>query len=141
MPRGGQRQGTPGTAYTNRSDLNANKALPAATGPSRTYGDSAASQRAQNIIPMAPQPAAGSAAQQLQPAAPPAPPAPVTDLYAPSDRPDEPITAGLPTGAGPGPEALNMGEPIVDELRALFLADPGNPDLQELLELYDEGVY
>ena len=33
---------------------------------------------------------------------------PVTPLYAPSQRPEEPITAGIPMGAGPGPEVLGM---------------------------------
>ena len=30
----------------------------------------------------------------------------VTPLFAPSQRPDEPITSGIALGAGPGPEAL-----------------------------------
>jgi hypothetical protein len=34
--------------------------------------------------------------------------APVTPLFAPSSRPEEPITSGIPLGAGPGPEALGM---------------------------------
>ena len=34
--------------------------------------------------------------------------APVTPLFAPTQRPDEPITSGIPMGAGPGPEALGM---------------------------------
>ena len=34
--------------------------------------------------------------------------APVTELYAPTTRPDEPITAGINMGAGPGAEALGM---------------------------------
>ena len=29
-----------------------------------------------------------------------------TPLYAPSQRPDEPVTSGIPLGAGPGPEVL-----------------------------------
>jgi hypothetical protein len=33
---------------------------------------------------------------------------PVTSLYAPSQRPDEPITSGIALGAGPGPEVLGM---------------------------------
>ena len=33
---------------------------------------------------------------------------PVTPLFAPSQRPDEPITAGIPMGAGPGPEVLGI---------------------------------
>jgi hypothetical protein len=32
----------------------------------------------------------------------------ITPLYAPTQRPDEPITAGSIMGAGPGPEALGM---------------------------------
>ena len=34
--------------------------------------------------------------------------APVTELYAPTQRPDEPITAGIDMGAGPGSSALMM---------------------------------
>ncbi len=33
---------------------------------------------------------------------------PVTPLYAPSQRPDEPITSGIAMGEGPGPEVLGM---------------------------------
>lgn len=32
----------------------------------------------------------------------------VTPLYAPSQRPDEPVTAGIAVGPGPGPEALGV---------------------------------
>ena len=32
----------------------------------------------------------------------------ITPLYAPTQRPDEPITSGIPMGEGPGPEALGM---------------------------------
>jgi hypothetical protein len=39
---------------------------------------------------------------------------PVTPLYAPTQRPDEPITSGAPIGAGPGPEALGMNMPAMD---------------------------
>jgi hypothetical protein len=39
---------------------------------------------------------------------------PVTPLYAPSQRPDEPITSGIPMGAGPGPEILGINQPSVD---------------------------
>jgi len=38
----------------------------------------------------------------------------VTPLYAPTQRPDEPITSGIPMGAGPGPEVLGMNQPSVD---------------------------
>lgn len=35
-------------------------------------------------------------------------PSQITSLYAPTERPDEPITAGITRGAGPGPEVLGM---------------------------------
>jgi hypothetical protein len=34
--------------------------------------------------------------------------APVTELFAPTTRPEEPITAGIDLGAGPGSEVLGM---------------------------------
>ena len=36
--------------------------------------------------------------------------APVTELYAPTERPNEPITAGIDRGAGPGSSALMMAK-------------------------------
>ena len=38
----------------------------------------------------------------------------VTPLYAPTQRPEEPITSGIPMGAGPGPEVLGMNQPSAD---------------------------
>lgn len=35
----------------------------------------------------------------------------VTPLFAPTERPDEPITAGAPFGAGPGPAPTMAGPP------------------------------
>ena len=36
--------------------------------------------------------------------------APVTELFAPTERPNEPITAGIDRGAGPGSSALMMAK-------------------------------
>ena len=36
--------------------------------------------------------------------------APVTELFAPTERPDEPVTAGIDMGAGPGSKALMMSK-------------------------------
>ena len=36
---------------------------------------------------------------------------PVTSLFAPSQRPDEPVTTGVDVGAGAGTEALMMAKP------------------------------
>lgn len=55
---------------------------------------------------MAPAPSpVATAAPTTAPAPPSAPPVP---LDAPSQRPAEPVTAGLPVGAGPGTEALGV---------------------------------
>lgn len=40
--------------------------------------------------------------------------APVTPLYAPTERPGEPITTGIPMGDGAGPEVLGMNQPTID---------------------------
>jgi len=81
--------------------------------PSQNYGDRKA--MAEQIA---------GAATTAQPSAKPAPAAamqgaaaqePVVPLYAPTQRPNEPITAGIPLGAGPGPEALG-GRPVEGKL-------------------------
>jgi hypothetical protein len=40
--------------------------------------------------------------------------APLTPLFAPTERPDEPITTGIPMGAGAGPEVLGINQPSAD---------------------------
>ena len=41
--------------------------------------------------------------------------APVTGLFEPTQRPNEPITAGVAMGAGPGPEALAMRQQMTEK--------------------------
>jgi hypothetical protein len=41
--------------------------------------------------------------------------APVTELFAPSQRPDEPITAGVDIGEGPGANALAMRSQMTEK--------------------------
>ena len=89
---------------------------PISTVPNQTYGEAAQQQAAQRAVPMAP--SAAPAPSQM-----PAPPGaqdqhaaanqPQGQVYpgelpwtGPTQRPNEPVTAGLPTGPGPGPEAL-----------------------------------
>lgn len=124
MPRGGRRQGVPGKPYNNRSDL---RALPVTTAPGQQYGQRAAQEAAQQAVPMGkpvtpPASAAGASASSAPVAGPAGPlPGQVTPLGAPTERPGEPVTAGLPMGAGPGPEVLGMapqqqGEDLTDIL-------------------------
>jgi hypothetical protein len=59
------------------------------------YGARKASQDAQAAAPMS----AGVSTPKLPP---------VTSLFNETTRPDEPVTAGNPLGAGPGPEVLDL---------------------------------
>lgn len=132
---GGPRQGTPGASYTNRADLRTQKTVVA---PGQAYGEAAAQQRALQAVPLAAGPAVPPPSPP-GPAANPAEPPPPPDLYRPTERPDEPVTHGLPVGAGAGPEALRvvgnpnptMTDPIAIQLRALYQRYPS----QELADL------
>lgn len=141
MPRGGKRSGKPGTAYSNRSDLTQ---APSAA-PGQTYGTATAQLQAQKVAPLPqqagpPPPAAGSAPGVAQaPGAAPAGPMPgaLGPLNRPTERPGEPLTAGLPFGPGPGPEVLGQGQmQPIDEIRALYAASP-NIDMLRLLQFLD----
>lgn len=139
--RGGSRQGTPGRAYGNRTDLNARKPLAIAAPPSSQYGERTRLEDAQRAVPMAPPPAPTPPPGVSAAGASTAPPAAVPQpgpFDAPSDRPNEPATTGVPAGAGPGPEVLNGGvgmggDPTLAELRAIYLRFP-NEDVRGLIE-------
>ena len=110
MPRGGKRQGTPGKAYANRTDMGMNY-------------DNATSAAAGGVTaPREQQPA-----MRMYPEDTPM-------LLDPTQRPAEPLTAGLSSGPGPGPEVL---DPRINETRALKrflpLIEPvlGGPDAPE----------
>lgn len=102
MPRGkgGSRQGTAGTAYGNRTDLN----LPKTTVPNQEYGKATEQREAQSAVPMGSSPVSSAPLQQA-PAAPVPAPGTLPHLE-PTNRPNEPVTTGLPFGPGAGPEAI-----------------------------------
>lgn len=117
MPRGGKRQGTPGVAYPNRTDLQTDMA------PDTTGSTARGGMPLPSLVP----PLIGAEE--------------VPDLADPTMRPGEPVTAGLSTGAGPGPEAIGMLPPNpVDPVRlaveGMMLASP-NPDLQRVLAMLE----
>lgn len=129
---GGSRQGSPGTAYNNRRDLQTQKPT---VGPSAQYGQGAALERAQKAVPMAGA-AAGVPPQTAPGQGPMAGPPP--DLYRPTERPDEHVMTGLPVGPGAGPEALPiqgsaMGDPVAIQIRAMLRANPTNQELANLV--------
>lgn len=123
MARGGRRKGQPGKAYGNRTDLNGTKA-PIARIPGQEYGAQAEQVRSQQQIPM------GQPDLATMLAGSPTPDQAPSLLSAPSARPAEPLTAGLPSGPGPGPEALaspsmfGQRRPGVEELEALYQVFP-----------------
>lgn len=116
--RGGRRTGQPGAQYTNRTDL---QQAPRAV-PGQTYGQAGAQLQAQAQIPLAGGgPNAGPVAPQM--GTPPsegggllgpgATPGSLGPLHAPTGRPGEPVTHGLATGPGAGPEALTPPDPLI----------------------------
>lgn len=99
--------------YPNRSDLT--RPAPITAAPGQPYGQAGQQIAAQRVQPMGSQPIAGA----------PSPPAGAPDIaslmqqhaantgitpgqhmQAPTARPNEPVTHGLPMGPGAGPEAL-----------------------------------
>lgn len=128
---GGARQGTPGQAYNNRTDLQTQKPT-AATG--QGYGQAGAQLAAQKAVPMAG--AAAGVAPAVQAAAAQGPPPAPADLYRATENPNQPVTHGLPMGPGAGPEALPIQnaattDPLAIQLRALYQKFPS----QELADL------
>ena len=128
--RGGRRQGRPGKAYTNRTDM---QAQPVRTAPSTSYGQGAASAEAQRALPLPQAPTVGPGAAAGMPA-PPGPLPGAMPLGRPSDRPGEALTAGMAIGPGPGPSAtMPAVDPVVETLRAAYRAFP-NESIGALLE-------
>jgi len=63
----------------------------------------------------------------------------VTGLFAPTERPDEPVTTGSQYGPGPGPEILgiNRGQESLSQILAQMLPYDTNG---EIALLYDQAV-
>jgi len=64
---------------------------------------------------------------------------PITELYAPSQRPNEPITSGIDMGAGPGANALMMQKNVIklsDSLAQMLPYDTTG----EIAVLYQEAL-
>ncbi len=149
MARGGARRGTPGTNYPNRSDLHGTQPPKAASGGE--YGQVKALLDAQKVIPLPT--AGGPPVQQGPPAqAQTAPQAAPTvapgdlNFEAPTQRPGEPVTAGLPVGPGPGPEVLNLPNDAATtaaQLRAMYANVPAaqNNDFLRLVELAEQQAW
>lgn len=95
--------------------------------PSAAYGEGVETQAIKSGAPMASTPdVRGATNTEVRQAA--ASAGPVTPLFAPTQRPEEPVTSGIALGAGPGPEVLGMNaampkEKISDVLAKLLPYD------------------
>jgi hypothetical protein len=128
MPRkspGGMRQGAPGKAYSNRKDLNPTAKQPIRSAPNQQYGARTAQEEAQKVIPLPETPQPGSFGQ----------------LTRPTERPNEPVTAGIP--AGPGPNRINNADQLMpmdkDPLviaQSLYRASP-SPEIARLVRFME----
>lgn len=117
-------------AYPQRTDLNM---APSAV-PGQTYGEAGAQMAAQRAVPM------GAPAAPAAPKAPTVAPGQYGPLDRPTERPNEPVTAGAPFGPG----RMSQGnayigprnsDPILDELRALYTSYPSD-ELADMLDSY-----
>ena len=84
--------------------------------PSNAYGDTKDTAEIASGAPLARTPDVRPApASQVKTAA---QSAPITPMFAPTERPEEPITQGINVGAGMGSEALTMRQPDDTNFRA-----------------------
>lgn len=145
MARGGRRKGQTGKPYPNRSDMRAQKVSVA---PSAQYGQGVQQRAAEQALPL---PSNSQGAGVVAPpasssVAAPAPEGPqpgTLGFTGPSARPGEPLTTGLPIGAGAGPESAGLGvkPPSTVQMMANgleYLIQRVDQPSQELLDLYQQ---
>lgn len=121
--------------YAQRTDLLAPKAA-----PGQTYGEAGKQMAAQRAVPM------GNPTPSIQQAPAQRPtPGQAGPLTRPTERPQEPITAGAPFGPGRTPVAAGYSaprntDPVLAELRALYAAYP-NDALADMIDSYIREGY
>jgi len=127
--------------YPNRSDLRNPMSQPKFTG--QTYGQATQQTQATQAVPAGPPPTNNFAM-----------PGQVADLTAPTNRPDEPDTAGMNFGPGPtadvfGPSKQPMQsmpadvlggsrQYTIDQVRNLYSRHPNSALFQLILELENQ---
>jgi hypothetical protein len=130
--------------YPNRSDLrNPAKKIAAKAAPGQTYGEAGKQMAAQRAVPMAAPPT--DVAPTATPQQPRVAPGSMGPLNRPTERPDEPLTAGAPFGPGRtqqlgGYIGPRNSDPILDELRALYATYPSE-ELADMLDSYIREGY
>ena len=125
--------------YSNRTDLQNPAAKIAATAAKgQTYGEAGKQLAAQKVVPMGPSP---SDVQKpvVQPGS-------LGAFNRETERPNEPVTAGVNMGAGPSyseaglPQTSNSLDAVVQELNLLYRQFP-NDDLANLISSIQYGGF
>lgn len=145
--RGGPRTPTPGTSYPNRRDL---ATQPAQAPKGQDYGERGKTMERQRIQPVAGAPTTPTASPTASPSGNPLQqamtgmePGSVPTLMDPSARPNEPVTAGLSSGPGPGREGLTAGTFGPQELsllRGMYRKYPQFPALRAMIEQLEANL-
>lgn len=121
-------------AQNNRTDLN-NKAVAPKAATGQTYGEAGKQIAAQKAMPIAASPT--DTAPQVAPGS-------LGAFNRPTERPNEPVTAGASFGPGPTPRTQfavpRDNDPVLVELRALYQAYPST-ELADMLESYIREGY
>lgn len=103
--------------------------------PSTSYGEGVETKAIQQSAPLAQTPSAKPISRSEMGMA----PSQITPLYAPSERPDEPVTAGIALGPGPGPEVLG-GAPAQGRLSDALAQMLPFDTTGEITVLYQEAL-
>ena len=146
-PRGGFRPTAPQNNPANISATGGDGQSGRATQPARYmpglgYGKGKEQMEQQTAATMAGNPVAASAQSAATP--PTLPPA--VGMFEPTQRPEEPITAGMDFGPGPDSSILGIPnvpkepDPAIAAIQTLYLQNPRNEDLRLIVQtLQDEG--
>jgi hypothetical protein len=129
--------------YSNRSDLRNSAKLPAKAATGQTYGEAGKQMAAQRAVPMAAPPT--DVAPTATPQRPRVAPGSMGPLNRPTERPNEPVTAGAPFGPGRtqqlgGYMGPRNADPVLDELRAIYSVSP-NDALADMIDSYIREGY
>lgn len=119
-----------------RTDMNVSK-QPVRYISGGQYGEGSQTLAQQQAAPMAGKPQPSTA---LNPSAVRSMMEKVVPLSAPTQRPDEPITAGMPFGMGPGPEAMELPMPVAPRLSSVLEELMRYDDTGDIAEIYNSVV-
>jgi len=117
-------------ALSQRTDGGPADSQPIRVAPGGGYGERADMADLQASAPMAKAPSIPSRSMNVE----------ATPFSAATERPDEPVTAGIDLGAGPGSAALGMQQPPAGSLSAVLQKMAGNDPTGDVARLFTLAV-